>query len=109
MTEQTETSTIPRVVCSSLEEVRSHIDHIDRDLVQLLAARGHYVQQAARFKRTTDDVKAPQRVEQVIGKVRGLAEQFGAEPGLVERIYRTMIAAFTDRELQEYHTQTDDR
>ena len=92
----------PRVECSSLEEVRGHIDTLDREIVALLAARGHYVRQAARFKRTTDDVRAPQRVEQVIAKVRALAEQTGAAPDVIEAIYRTMIAAFTEQELQEH-------
>jgi len=57
------------VTCSSLEEVRSNIDVIDRKIVALIAERGGFVMQAARFKKSTDDVKAPQRVEQVISKV----------------------------------------
>ena len=49
--------------CDSIEEVRANIDRIDYQIVALLAERGGYVKQAARFKKTTDDVKAPQRVE----------------------------------------------
>ena len=60
------------VNCASIEEVRSNIDRIDRQIVALLAERGIFVKQAARFKKTTDDVKAPQRVEQVIAKVTAL-------------------------------------
>ncbi|MFJ4387386.1 chorismate mutase [Pseudomonas sp. NPDC089408] len=88
------------VRCTSIEEVRSRIDHIDRDLVTLLARRGQWVAQAAAFKKTTDDVRAPARVEQVIAKVRGIAEETGASPEVVERVYRAMIAAFIDEELQ---------
>lgn len=39
------------VDCGSLEEVREHIDAIDRQIVELLAERGGYVRQVMRFKR----------------------------------------------------------
>jgi isochorismate pyruvate lyase len=88
--------------CSSIEEVRVNIDRIDRALVGLLAERGRFVAQAASFKKTTDDVRAPQRVEQVIAKVRALSEQLGANPVVTEQVYRAMIAAFIETELAEH-------
>ena len=87
------------VRCTSIEDVRTRIDHIDQNVVALLAQRGQLVAQAATFKKTTDDVRAPARVEQVIAKVRGIAEETGASPEVVERVYRAMIAAFIDEEL----------
>lgn len=86
-------------LCTSLDEVRQRIDEIDRNLVSLLAQRGQYVTQAASFKKTTDDVRAPARVEQVIEKVRKMAEETGASPEVVEQVYRAMIAAFIAEEL----------
>ena len=88
--------------CRDLDEVRANINRIDRELVRLLAERGAYVRQAARFKQSTDDVRAPARVEQVIQRVRALAEEHGASPDLVEGVYRTMIARFIDEELREH-------
>lgn len=90
------------IPCESLDQVRAQIDRLDRDIVALLAERGDYVRQAARFKKTKDDVAAPARVEQVIGKVRGLASDRGADPDLVERVYRAMIAAFIEAEQKEH-------
>lgn len=90
------------VRCNSLEEVRLQIDSIDRDVVALLARRGNLVAQAAAFKQTTDDVRAPARVEQVIAKVRGIAAETGASPEVVEQVYRAMIAAFIDEELEAH-------
>jgi isochorismate pyruvate lyase len=90
------------VICSSIEEVRSSIDAIDRKIVGLIAERGGFVMQAAHFKKTTDDVKAPQRVEQVISKVRALAHDCGANPDVTETVYRTMISAFINAELAEH-------
>jgi isochorismate pyruvate lyase len=90
--------------CLSIEEVRENIDRIDRQIVMLLADRGHYVKQAARFKTTTDDVKAPARVEQVISKVKSLACELGANQTVVEQVYREMIAGFINEELAEHAT-----
>ncbi|WP_455925739.1 chorismate mutase [Pseudomonas putida] len=90
------------VTCTSIEEVRQHIDHIDREVVTLLAKRGYLVTQAAAFKKTTAEVRAPDRVQQVIDKVRTLAGETGASPQVVEKVYRTMIAAFIEEELQAH-------
>lgn len=90
------------VTCNSLEEVRSNIDSIDRKIISLISERGGFVMQAARFKKTTEDVKAPQRVEQVISKVRALANELGANPEVAEATYRSMIMAFINAELNEH-------
>ncbi|QHG64903.1 chorismate mutase [Pseudomonas putida] len=94
------------VTCTSLDEVRQRIDVIDRSLVSLLAQRGKLVTQAARFKKTTDDVRAPARVEQVIEKVRVMAGEAGASPAVVEQVYRAMISAFIAEELNVHATLT---
>lgn len=90
------------VRCTSIEEVRGQIDSIDQEIVALLARRGEFVTQAAAFKKTTTDVRAPARVEQVIEKVRSIAEETGASPDVVESVYRAMIAAFIEQELQTH-------
>jgi len=88
--------------CQSIEEVRQQIDRLDRQIVTLLAERGAYVRQAAGFKRNSDEVRAPQRVEQVIGKVVELANELGADPMVIEQVYRAMIDAFIAAELAEH-------
>ena len=88
--------------CESLEAVRTEIDRIDQAIVQLIAERGEYVSQAARFKNSTADVKAPQRVEQVIAKALANAEECGASRAVVEAVYRSMISAFIEVELSRY-------
>jgi len=88
--------------CQSLEEIRSCIDGLDRQIVTLLAERGGYVRQAALFKRTSAEVHAPARVEQVLEKVRKLAQELGAHVQVTEAVYRSMIAAFIEAELAEH-------
>lgn len=87
---------------NSLEEVRQRIDDIDRSLVYLLAQRGDLVKQAATFKKTSDEVRAPARVEQVIKKALAIAAEAGAPAPVVEQVYRAMISAFIAEEMSAH-------
>lgn len=87
--------------CESLEQVRAKIDVIDTALIEIIATRQFYVDQAVRFKNNVQDVQAPERVEQVIHKVRTTALELGTDPDLVEHLYREMIQRFIQRELKE--------
>ncbi|WP_363301593.1 chorismate mutase [Bifidobacterium sp.] len=57
-------------------EVRSHIDALDQRLIELIAQRGDYVRQAARFRHSDRQVAAPDRLEQIIAKARHLANRW---------------------------------
>lgn len=89
--------------CASLDEVRENIDVVDRRIVGLLSERGGYVKQAAKFKKSSEEVEAPKRVEEVVDKVRGLAGEHGVSPDVVERVYRAMISGFIEYETEERH------
>lgn len=89
-------------ICKSLNEVRENIDRLDNEIVKLIAERSTYVSQAANFKKTTDDVKAPERVEMIIEKMRGLAKGSNLNPDIIEVVYRNMINAFIIMELEEH-------
>ncbi len=93
------------IECRNLDEVRENIDRIDREIVKLISERSSYVRQAARFKKTTDDVKAPNRVEQVIANKRAYAKEVGLDPDMIERIYGTIISCFIDQELKEHESR----
>ncbi|MGE8269790.1 MAG: chorismate mutase [Stenotrophomonas geniculata] len=88
--------------CESLDQVREGIDQIDAKIVGLIAERGGYVLQAARFKKDRAEVAAPQRVEQVIAKTMALATKLNADPVVVEKVYRAMISGFIEMELSAH-------
>lgn len=89
---------------SSLSEVRFAIDEIDQQLVALIAERQKWVLMAGALKNDEDGVRSPARIEQVIGKVRALADSAGASPDVVEHTYRAMIGAFIDLELAHHRS-----
>ena len=88
--------------CESLDQAREKIDAIDLALIEMIATRQFYVDQAARFKRTAEEVHSPERVQQVINQVRQKAMDLGTDPDLIEKIYRDMIQHFIQRELKEF-------
>ncbi len=90
---------------NSLEEVRQNIDQIDIELVNLIAKRSLFVSQAAQFKNSVDDVISVQRVNAVIDKVKLLSADLGLNPSITEKVYRTMINAFTEEELITFDTR----
>ena len=87
--------------CENLEQARAKIDLIDQALIEMIATRQFYIDQAVRFKRTAEEVQSPERVQQVINKAREQAIQLHTDPDLVEKIYREMIQHFIQRELKE--------
>jgi isochorismate pyruvate lyase len=90
------------IECNSIEEVRNNINNIDEQIVKLIALRGEFVKQAAKFKKDSDDVKAPKRVEEVINKVKDLAKSTSANEEILENVYRTMINSFIKAEMKEF-------
>ncbi len=85
---------------ADLAEVRRRLDALDHDLVGLLADRAELVRQASAFKRTEQEARAPDRVEQVVARARRRAAERGTDPDLVEHVYRAMIAWFIDAEIR---------
>ncbi len=93
--------------CENLEQVRENIDRIDNEIIKLIAERGTYVVQASTFKKNEEGVKDAGRVEKVIAKVRAKAEEYGANPDMVEALYREMISRFVNMEMQEFNKKNN--
>lgn len=83
----------------ALHEVRGEIDRVDRQLVQEIAEREIWVRAAGKLKAMAPALRDPDRVQHVVTRVRGIAADLGADADVVERTYRSMIAAFIDLEL----------
>lgn len=90
------------VAAGSLQEIRDHIDLIDRKLIDLLSERGSYVKQASKFKNNRAEVRAEDRIRQVLNKVSSYASQKGVSVELVEKIYTELIESFIRMEQQTF-------
>ena len=88
--------------CTSLQEVRDQIDHLDDQIVELIAIRNSYVKQAATFKESIEEVKAPERVDAVLQKVRHKALALNLSPNLISKLYKIMINEMVESEIAEF-------
>jgi len=92
--------------CTSLEEVRTEIDTLDDEIVKLIGARNSYIKQAARFKNTVDEVKNPERIAEIIARVRHQALALGMSANLLEEIYTIMINEMVESEIAEFRNSS---
>ncbi|WP_345993196.1 chorismate mutase [Sulfurimonas sp. HSL-1716] len=88
--------------CTSLQEVREEIDKLDDEIVELIAKRNRYVHQAASFKESVEEVKAPERVDAVLQKVRHKALSLNLSPNLISELYKIMINEMVESEIAEF-------
>lgn len=88
--------------CNSLDEVRDEIDKVDEQIIKLIATRKDYVKQAAKFKHSVEEVKADDRVDAVLNKVRHQALSLSLNPNLVAEIYQRMIDDMVETEIAQF-------
>jgi isochorismate pyruvate lyase len=88
--------------CSSIDDVRAEIDHIDRQIVALIGERAGYVQAAAKFKTSAVDVKAAERFEAMLRQRRDWAEERGLDPDMIAKLYRDMVNYFIQQEMAHW-------
>ncbi len=88
--------------CTSLGEARTEIDRLDEQIVTLIACRNAYIKQLAHFKNSIDEIKADDRIDDVINRVRAKAIELDLSPNLINDLYLRMIDAMVDSEVAEF-------
>ena len=88
--------------CDSLEEARGQIDIIDDQIVELIAARNAYIKQLAHFKNSVDEIKAKDRIDDIINRMRSRAIELELSPNLINDLYIRMIDSMVDTEVSEF-------
>ncbi len=88
--------------CNTLDEARKEIDMVDEEIVKLIAKRNDYIKQIAHFKNSVDEVKAEDRINDVISRAREQAIPLGLSPNLINDLYVRMIDAMVESEVAEF-------
>lgn len=89
--------------CSTLQEARDEIDSVDKAIVELIAKRNEYIKQIAHFKKSIEEIKADDRIEDVISKVRAQAISLDLSPNLINDLYVRMIDEMVESEISEFN------
>lgn len=86
--------------CKSKEEIRMQIDIIDQEIIKLFAKRNEYVHAIVKFKNDIESIIAQDRKDEVITN-RGIwAEKLGLEKSTFEDIYKLLINANIQTEIE---------
>ena len=73
-------------------ELRAQIDSLDRHLIEMLKTRAGYIDRAAELKPGEGlPARIPDRVEEVVLRVRAASDRRGLDPDLAERLWRILI------------------
>jgi isochorismate pyruvate lyase len=88
--------------CTTLDEARQMIDAVDKEIVALIAKRNNYIKEIAHFKTTVEEVKAEDRIDDVISKVRQQAIELDLSPNLINDLYVRMIDGMVESEIAEF-------
>ena len=88
--------------CNTLQEVREEIDKIDTLLVDLISQRSHLVRQAAAFKNSVDEVKAEDRIDDIMQRVRKRAIELNINPNMISELFTIMINEMVETEISEF-------
>jgi isochorismate pyruvate lyase len=89
--------------CTTLDEARSEIDKVDEEIVKLIALRNNHIKQIAHFKTSVDEVKAEDRISDVISSVREQAIALDLSPNLINDLYVRMIDSMVESEIAEFN------
>jgi isochorismate pyruvate lyase len=82
--------------CATIEDIRKGIDAIDKQLVDLLGKRLHYIREIVRFKKDEEDILARKRYAEVLLERRKWAEKSGLDPDVIENMYISLIHYFIE-------------
>lgn len=88
--------------CNSLQEVRDEIDKIDTQLVELISQRSHLIRQAAGFKESIEEVKADDRIDDIMQRVRKKAIELDVNPNMISDLFKIMIDEMVETEIGEF-------
>ncbi len=87
--------------CTSLIDVRSEIDRIDRDIINCLCERFQYVKETVKYKTgNKDSITAKERYNCVIKQRGQWAEENGLDSKIIEQVYTILLNYFIEEEMK---------
>lgn len=87
--------------CNSMEEVRKHIDILDKQIIELFAKRYEYVKEIVKFKDKTEEaIVAKARKEYVINQRSEWAESYGLDKEAFRFIFNYLVDHNISKEME---------
>ena len=90
--------------CKNINDIREAIDHIDKQIIELIAKRSKYVHKAAEFKTSTETVKAKDRVLKMLITRRQWAKENNINQDFIEDLYKKIVNYFINEEMIKWQS-----
>ena len=87
---------------NSINELRADIDKLDTKLVDLISDRTHLIRKASSFKNSVEEVKAIDRIDFIMQRVRHKAIELGISPNMISDLFTIMIDEMVETEIAEF-------
>ncbi|GLQ72240.1 isochorismate lyase [Vibrio penaeicida] len=88
--------------CESLNDIRTGIDSLDKEIIQLLSRRMGYVKAAAQFKPNEESIPAPERVVVMLEDRKKWAEDAGISTEFVGTIFPNIIDWYINQQIHHW-------
>lgn len=88
--------------CNNLWDVRCEIDRLDSEIINLLAQRLAYVLAAAQFKKSEEDIPAPERVKAMLVDRRGWAKDAGLDECFIQEIFEQITRWYIATQIKHW-------
>jgi len=98
---------LPGPDCSTMAEVRTGVDQVDRELIALLVRRFAYMDAAARIKPERGAVRDEGRKAQVIANARAAARAAGVPEAAVAELWERLVEASIAYELAAFDRRAE--
>lgn len=82
-----------------MQEIRKHIDELDREIIRLFSMRSEYVHEIVKFKTDEESVIAKERKELVIKQRGEWAEEMGLDRNTFSDLYARLLQQNISEEL----------
>lgn len=92
--------------CENMVDVRRNIDRVDRALVELLAERISYIEQAGHIKPERGAVRDSARIEDVVSKAIAHGADFDLPDGYLNDVFRHLIEWSIAHEFEVFDEQS---
>tara|TARA_B100000941_G_scaffold157409_1_gene111776 strand:+ start:1152 stop:1421 length:270 start_codon:yes stop_codon:yes gene_type:complete len=81
-----------------MQDLREELDLLDNKLIVLISKRFKLIEQAAIIKADESKIRDNERIENIISRLRGLAEENSISADIVEKLWRFIIELSIDLE-----------
>ena len=83
---------------NNMQDLREELDLLDNKLIVLISKRFKLIEQAAIIKADESKIRDNERIENIISRLRGLAEENSISADIVEKLWRFIIELSIDLE-----------